>query len=385
MSDWTPSAHRGFFRASELVKYDPAAIGLALSGGGYRATLFHAGALLRLNELGILPRLDSVSSVSGGSITAGILAMNWRHLTFDAKGVATNFTEQLLLPCMKAANRTLDVRVTLSGFLPFVSAGNRLAELYDRHIFDGLLLRDIADRPRFVFNATNLQTGGLFRFTKRYLADWRALLVNHRQVKLSEAVAASSAFPPVLSPLRLDLSEEQVSTPAGARFADPRLHRRPVLVDGGVYDNLGLESIWKRCGVLIASYAGLNSAAEPENFSVDHLLPVVFTFLESSIDWRERVLVSLFQHQLADGKPERRGAYWSAGTNLTDYPVHDGWKPSAAALQQAAATPTRLESLNAEEQRVVIEAGYAFADAAMRSYLPSGAAPPAGPPKLPRL
>ena len=52
-------------------------IALCLSGGGYRAMLFHLGALWRLNELGYLPRLDRVSSVSGGSITAGALAHGW--------------------------------------------------------------------------------------------------------------------------------------------------------------------------------------------------------------------------------------------------------------------------------------------------------------------
>src|SRR6266566_10119491 len=54
-------------------------LALCLSGGGYRAMLFHLGALWRLNELGYLPRLDRVSSVSGGSITAGVLGMNWKH------------------------------------------------------------------------------------------------------------------------------------------------------------------------------------------------------------------------------------------------------------------------------------------------------------------
>src|ERR1035437_6460162 len=48
-------------------------IGLCLSGGGYRAMLFHLGALWRLNELGYLPKLNRISSVSGGSITAGVL------------------------------------------------------------------------------------------------------------------------------------------------------------------------------------------------------------------------------------------------------------------------------------------------------------------------
>ncbi len=55
-------------------------VGLALSGGGFRATLFHCGALWRLAELGYLGRLSRISSVSGGSITAGELAVKWATL-----------------------------------------------------------------------------------------------------------------------------------------------------------------------------------------------------------------------------------------------------------------------------------------------------------------
>src|SRR3954451_14873822 len=64
-------------------------IALALSGGGYRAMVFHVGALLRLNEVGLLSKLARVSSVSGGSITSGALAVSWRELSFS-NGVATN-------------------------------------------------------------------------------------------------------------------------------------------------------------------------------------------------------------------------------------------------------------------------------------------------------
>ncbi|RWX58804.1 patatin-like phospholipase family protein, partial [Mesorhizobium sp. M2A.F.Ca.ET.039.01.1.1] len=68
-------------------RYD---LGLCLSGGGYRAMLFHAGALCRLNEAGLLQKLDMVSSVSGGSIAAGLLAVLWPRFVFAA-GVASNF------------------------------------------------------------------------------------------------------------------------------------------------------------------------------------------------------------------------------------------------------------------------------------------------------
>src|SRR5438445_12468221 len=52
----------------------PDSVGLSLSGGGFRATLFHIGALRRLNEFGILPKLTTVSSVSCGSILNRFLA-----------------------------------------------------------------------------------------------------------------------------------------------------------------------------------------------------------------------------------------------------------------------------------------------------------------------
>ena len=70
---------------------------LCLSGGGYRAMLFHLGALWRLNEFGILSELKRVSSVSGGSIAAGVLGSRWKHLEFT-RGVAQRFEELVAEP-----------------------------------------------------------------------------------------------------------------------------------------------------------------------------------------------------------------------------------------------------------------------------------------------
>ena len=82
-----------------MARKDPEpGIGLALSGGGFRATLFHLGSLWRLNELGWLPKLTRVTSVSGGSITAGVLGHHWQKLTFDDSGIATNFDDEIAVP-----------------------------------------------------------------------------------------------------------------------------------------------------------------------------------------------------------------------------------------------------------------------------------------------
>lgn len=379
------SSSPGLFSSFQSSRYKPSAIGLCLAGGGYRAALFHAGGIVRLNELGLLGRIDRISTVSGGSIMAAFLALAWKHFDIDrdtgkvkAQSLKTHFIDNV----RAATARTIDVRVPLDGVLPFTSAGNRLAELYNRLFFDGAPLRDLPVRPRFVFSATNIETGGLVRFTRNYIADWRALFATTDEVRLADAVAASSAFPPSLAPLRLDLSGETVVTPEGARFKDPQLHQKPVLIDGGVYDNLALESVWKRCGVVLASYAGHNADAEVDDFTIDHQLPMVHTFLASSIDQRERLLAALYQNILDDGLPERAGAYWTARSALGDYPKNDGWWPGEDTMKRAQRTPTRFEALSSSEQQDVILAGYTHADRALRSYVVDDAMAPSVAPTI---
>src|SRR4029077_5354443 len=85
-------------------------IALCLSGGGYRAMLFHLGALLRLNELAYLPKLARISSVSGGSITAGVLGMKWTRLAFDAAGIARGLQQEVIDPICALASTTIDVK-----------------------------------------------------------------------------------------------------------------------------------------------------------------------------------------------------------------------------------------------------------------------------------
>ena len=90
-------------------------IGLCLSGGGYRAMLFHLGGLWRLNELGYLGRIDRISSVSGGSITSAILGINWKKLGFDDNGVGQLFVENCVTPIRKLADITIDRSSIISG------------------------------------------------------------------------------------------------------------------------------------------------------------------------------------------------------------------------------------------------------------------------------
>lgn len=180
---------------------------LCLSGGGYRAMLFHLGVLWRLNQAGMLPELDRISSVSGGSITAGVLALHWDDLDFDGTGVAQGFESQLVEPIRRMAGVGVDVAAILTGLgLPFTSISDRVVKAYRKHLFGKATLQDLPDRPRFIINATNLESGVLMRFGKPYLADYRVGQVLNPDLPLAVAVAASSAFPPVLSPCTITWS-----------------------------------------------------------------------------------------------------------------------------------------------------------------------------------
>src|SRR5882762_846794 len=64
----------------EWRRYPQEVVSICLSGGGYRAMLFHTGALWRLHQTGLLGRIGIFSSVSGGSIANGWLALNWQAL-----------------------------------------------------------------------------------------------------------------------------------------------------------------------------------------------------------------------------------------------------------------------------------------------------------------
>jgi NTE family protein len=123
---------------------------LCLSGGGYRAMVFHLGALLRLNEAGLLRRLARISSVSGGSISAGMLGLKWPRLRFDAGGVATNLVSEVVEPIRALAGRTIDsIAITVGAVLPGVSIGDKVEAAYRKHLFGDATLQHLPDHPRF--------------------------------------------------------------------------------------------------------------------------------------------------------------------------------------------------------------------------------------------
>jgi NTE family protein len=353
-------------------------VGLCLSGGGYRAMLFHLGALWRLNEASWLRRLDRVSSVSGGSVSAGALALAWDRLGFEG-GVATNFIEAVVEPVRNLADHTIDTSAVLRGALGPGSIAERAAAAYREHLFGRATLQDLpaeGEGPRFVFNATSVQSGALWRFSRTYMADWRVGRIADPSIELASAVAASAAFPPVLSPLTLDLSEEEWITEPGNHLTDGDYRRRAVLSDGGVYDNLGLEAAWKRCRTILISDGGgaLAFDDDPDNDWPRHLFRVLGVIDGQVRALRKRQAIAAYQND------DRDGAYWGIRTQIGDYRLPDALPAPPSATLALAQVPTRLAALEHPLQERLINWGYAVCDAAMRAHVdPALPAPSAFP------
>jgi NTE family protein len=354
----------------------PEGTALCLSGGGYRAMLFHVGVLRRLNEAGILRRLDRISSVSGGSVAAGVLGLAWRDLGFDNAEVSESFVERVEAPVRELAGHTLDIWSVIKGLVSTASISDELARAYRHHLFGDATLQDLPQTPRLIINATNVDSGELVRFSRPHLADWRVGRIEKPDVKLAVAVACSSAFPPVLSPHRLKLEGARWQTDSGNDLTQPEHRDELALTDGGVYDNLGLETAWKRCQTVIVSDAGGHMPPDP-NSDPDwprHMLRVL-----KVIDNQVRALRKL---QVIEGfkRGDRDGVYLGIRSDIADYHEPNALPAPHELTLKLAEIPTRLDRIKPVTQDRLINWGYAICDAGVRKHLDPGLPMPDGVP-----
>lgn len=231
-------------------------IAVALSGGGFRASLFHLGVLRRVAELGWLPRVDAISTVSGGSIVGAFAALRWRRM-LDAGGDAAAFQAAIADPFVEVVSRRNVFREWWTRLLvrgwpripdPCFTRTIVFGELLSEVFYDGVSCTELPDSPYTIFNATNLASARAFRFTKHGLGDSRigyATWPPERALPVGVAVGASAAFPPVFAPLRLDARQYSFGGPVYARDSPGEAGDAIELTDGGVYENLGTEVVTK--------------------------------------------------------------------------------------------------------------------------------------------
>lgn len=223
---------------------DDTTVALCLSGGGLRATFFHLGVVRFLAETGWLPRVRYVYSVSGGSILAAHMALNWdSYLHPDSE-------------FRRAANELVDCgqfdmrgRILRRAWLPGLTRTGLLARYCDR-LYKGACLADLPRTPQFNFMATSLTTGHVCAFRRSACvgislgaggARRRGPLfrTHASSFPISQAVAASAAFPAFFPAVkfrcRQALNEDVLER--------PHLPEWLYLADGGIFDNLGLAQL----------------------------------------------------------------------------------------------------------------------------------------------
>ena len=271
---------------------------------------------------------------------------------------------EFVTPLREFCERDVDVPSVLKGALvPGKTIADFVADQYADGLFGDANLQGLPDRPRFVFNSTNLATGVDFRFSKPYAGDFRIGLIRNPTFKLATAVAASSAFPPFLSPLELSLDPDSFEKVEGADLYDDVSFRKHLkLTDGGVYDNLGLETVAKRFKTLLVSdagapfdYGGVQGSDWPRQ-----ALRVITILTHQAWSLRLRQLISDYRSNVHDG------AYWGISTNMAKFETPGALVVPPEVTQALASIRTRLNQFSEAEQCSLINWGYAICDASMR-------------------
>jgi NTE family protein len=209
---------------------------IALSGGGFRATLSGLGVLRFFAAAGLLGQVRVVSSVSGGGLASGLLAV--RHDAVAEAGFTLEaFDDHVTRPLVGAiSGRSLAWNLVLNVWR---AAGGKtrtdmLADALARWWLGDHLLQDLPQRCRFVFNASNLDTSSRFGFEREVVGDTvlGEVPTAGTGLRVADAVAASAAFPTVFAPYSPPGVRYPCHDDAGAK-----------LLDGAVYDNLGIDPV----------------------------------------------------------------------------------------------------------------------------------------------
>lgn len=372
-------------------KYD-----LALSGGGYRAMLFHVGAAWRLHELGMLREVQTISSVSGGSITAAVILSQINRLDPADRGVEkskTCFAKLIAAPLLSFSQSSIDWKAATWALLTHQHGGNVLSDYYTARLFGDATLHELPQQPMLMLQSTNLHTGSVWSFTQQEMGDAQIGYANVRNVRIADAVAASSAFPPVLSPFRivssgpwratsrvpaLTLGRESAAYKAyGVSAAQAptalvaQLRAEGVLLtDGGVADNLGIEALARSDRDLLVSDGGAPARAvdRPSTGIFTQLIHITELIHAQPSELRFSELMDEFRQ--SHNQPTRDGAHWAIGRPL---PRHTTYlnerafyaqqpRASEREMRQLAATETRLVALDVCRAKKLINLGYHSVD-----------------------
>jgi NTE family protein len=370
-------------------------IAVCLSGGGFRAALFHLGALRRLRELGLLHEVALVSSVSGGSILSGFLADrvaragNVRNASdFAAWLDAVDWDGEVAAPFREVTSHDLRTWPVLKNLLwNWAAPGFRVRDLergYARRI-SKRTLGELPVWPEFVFCATNLTFGVNWVFSRALAGDYQVgYLAEAAGWPLARAIAASSSFPLIFGPLPVRADPGAFHRGHYRGVDRDWLVARTALTDGGVYDNLGLEPAWKEYGTVLVSDCGAPFDFRFGTNPIRRLLRYTSVVMNQASSVRKR----LFFEKRRRGAYE--GTYWgirssaseakegglasldeedSRAARVAEVPPSTPGYSRALVDEVLARVRTDLDAFTEAEQKVLENHGYFAANHSLVLYL----------------
>lgn len=351
-------------------------LGLALSGGGFRASFYHIGVLARLADLGLLRSVEFISTVSGGSIIGALYYLHLKKLLEEKSDVEIKdedyqkIVAKIEVDFLKAVQKNLRLRTFLNPvknikmILPNYSRSDHIGELYDKFLYRKVLdinnthpikMKDLIIKPRcesnsfhplkdnknrstkvpiLLINATLLNNGHnwcfsasdmgetqIDQFRKQFDKNFRFKKIKsyediykHEDFELGLAVAASACVPGIFAPLAIsDLYDEKV---------------RLQLVDGGVHDNQGIRGLLDKrlnCTHFILSDASAQLKDEREpNVQISNVIKRSNGILADNL--REQQLSNIIKEHsdnvallhLKKGLPVKEVSYFNERHNLKE-------------------------------------------------------------------
>lgn len=316
-------------------------IGLALSGGGYRAAAYHIGTLRALKRLGILDKVDVVSSISGGSITAayyathkeefadlnnfakplqkklrrGVLGWSIFFLILEAIALAVlhGWLVSLMINCCGLCIvwksviiivMSIAVLVIILLLLHKVWPSSCLIEkVYAKKFYDDKTLKDLPGSPVIAMNATDVGLNRQFTFSQVKIdaaEKYESGYFKNNEIPISLAVMASSAYP-MFAPVHIP-----------RKYIADKCTKSPILVDGGIYDNQGAHKLTERgdyhANYIIVSDAGNTEMNRKGTWNIACLLFKVINLMMNRIDKMQR-RDNLYMRKKIEDKQQKYSQY----------------------------------------------------------------------------
>ena len=332
-------------RLRTVLTDDGRRLGLCWSGGGWRAAAFHAGGLLRIEQLGLLDEVRVIGSVSGGSILSAMLASQLTQSGGELGAAEVHAVIQSLLDVTARAQ-----------MLPLISAA-QMARRFRRFLGE-IELSSVPGKVEFRFCATDARNAIPWIFSQRSMGNSARGFWRPDGFDLADVAAASAAYPFVVRALRVDTASLRPVPMPTRDLARADRSRRVTLVDGGAYDNLAIDAM-SDCDAMLVSSAGKRPKLPSPSAAL--LWIAARSLMSQSSGLRARHLLQ----EIQDTSSRRRGALWSIGTTPRRYhrdaPVfYPSW-----IVERLAAVRTSLDAFSTIEIHSLINHGYVQANAAL--------------------